>query len=111
MNERNDMETIYNKLVRDNIPEIIKANGQIPIVRVLGDDEYRNALNQKLIEEVAEYTENNCIDELCDIIEVAFAIAAANGWSYNDISICRGQKKAKNGEFDKKLFLEKVVVD
>ena len=28
----------YNKLVRDNIPNIIKNNGEIPITRLLNDD-------------------------------------------------------------------------
>lgn len=105
------METTYNKLIRDNIPAIIKANGQVSVVRVLDDDEYLNALNQKLREEVEEYIENNCIDELCDILEVVFAIAKTNGWSDIDILTCREHKNAKNGAFEKKLFLEKVIAD
>lgn len=34
------MDQIYNKLVRDNIPDIIKENGEEPIYRVLNEDEY-----------------------------------------------------------------------
>ena len=33
------MEKVYNKLVRDNIPNIIKNNNDIPIYRILNDDE------------------------------------------------------------------------
>ena len=103
------METNYQKLIRDNIPEIIKANGQIPVVRALNDQEYLAALNQKLGEETAEYLEDNNIGELCDILEVAFAIAKARGWAEEDIAACRDDKNAKNGAFEKRLFLKKVI--
>ena len=31
------MERIYNKLVRDNIPNIIRKNNETPIIRVLNE--------------------------------------------------------------------------
>ena len=31
---------IYNKLVRDNIPEIMIKNGANPVTRILNDSEY-----------------------------------------------------------------------
>ena len=46
------MEQIYNKLVRDNIPEIIKNNGETPVTRILSDEEYKVAVNQRKVSKV-----------------------------------------------------------
>jgi len=101
---------LYNKLVRDNIPEIIKAQNKAPIVKVLDDDQYLAALNDKLQEEIAEYMADNKLEELCDILEVVYAIAKAKGYSADDINTARDDKNTKNGKFEKRLFLEKVEV-
>lgn len=45
---------VYNKLVRDKILEIIKANGQKPTHKILTADEYAVELTKKLVEEVEE---------------------------------------------------------
>lgn len=42
------------KLVRDRIPELIRASGRTPVIRTLSDDEYWAALDAKLDEEVVE---------------------------------------------------------
>lgn len=42
------------QLVRDRIPELIRASGRTPVIRTLSDDEYWAALDAKLDEEVAE---------------------------------------------------------
>ena len=99
----------YGKLIRDNIPEIIRSNGQTPVVRELSDDEYRACLNEKLLEEVREYLVNNCVEELCDIMEVAEALAAAMGCSAAEMHTVRAQKALTNGRFEKKLLLEEVI--
>ena len=48
----------FNKLVRDNIPNIITKNGRVPITHAAGEEEFDLALLQKLREEVDEYIEN-----------------------------------------------------
>ncbi len=48
---------IYNKLIRNKIPQIIKANGKIPTTRILNEDEYIEELCNKTQEELTEYLE------------------------------------------------------
>ena len=48
------MKKIYNKLVIDNIPEIIKADNCQPNIKKLGKQEYLEELMKKLKEETEE---------------------------------------------------------
>ena len=58
------MEHIFNKLVRDNIPDIIRNNGEKAITRVLSDEEYEEELLKKLSEETSEVINASSKDEL-----------------------------------------------
>ncbi|MCL2840450.1 MAG: nucleoside triphosphate pyrophosphohydrolase [Defluviitaleaceae bacterium] len=99
----------YGKLIRDNIPDIIKSQGKIPVTKVLSDDEYKHFLGKKLLEEVHEYLEDNCIEEFCDILEVMDAIKKNMNFTNAEIKSAQSAKTLKNGRFEKKLFLEEVV--
>ena len=46
------MGKIYNKLVRDKIPDIIKNNGEEPITRILNYEEYKKELEKKCMRNV-----------------------------------------------------------
>ena len=85
--------TVYNKLVRDKIPDIITASGKHPVTRVLSNEEYLAELDKKLIEEGNEYQADKSLEELADMLEVIYAIA---------------KKAAERGRFVHKLFLECV---
>ncbi len=93
------------KLVRDNIPDIIKSNGGKCKIEILNDDEYKEALNQKLIEEVNEYMQSKEIEELADIIEVIYAILKNKKVSLAQFEIIRNEKLMRNGGFNKKYLL------
>ena len=96
----------FNKLVRDRIPEIIRANGEVPMVRILGDEEYERELNKKLQEEVNEYLADRNIEELADIEEVLRALVALKGVAYGDFDKMREEKCKKRGAFKERVFLE-----
>lgn len=103
---------IYGKLVRDRIPEIIKANGQKGYFRVLEDDEFKAKLNEKLCEELREYLNSKSTDEavleLADLSEIMDAILKQNGVSREKFEALKQEKRIKHGGFQKKIFLEKV---
>jgi predicted house-cleaning noncanonical NTP pyrophosphatase (MazG superfamily) len=98
----------YNKLVRDKIPQVIKANGGIPKTRVLADSEYLGELIKKLGEESREFEEAKSAEELADIQEVVNALAAAIGLSAEELESIRRQKAAERGGFTGKIFLQEV---
>ena len=100
---------VYNKLVRDKIPDIILKDHCLPTTRVLDDEEYVKELNKKLMEEVNEYLEEENIEEMVDILEVIRAILDVKGTSYDEIEEKRVKKAKKRGAFKEKVFLEKVI--
>ncbi len=102
------MNRVYNKLVRDNIPEIIRNNNETPITKTLSNEEYLRALKEKLQEEVDEFLESNDIAELADILEVVDALSTANNSSLNEVMDIKMRKAKKNGKFENKIFLIEV---
>ena len=58
------MKTVYNKLVRDRIPEIIEASGKSCKTAILSNEEYLEMLDAKLDEELAEYHKDQNLEEL-----------------------------------------------
>ncbi|WMJ23199.1 nucleoside triphosphate pyrophosphohydrolase [Paludicola sp. MB14-C6] len=99
---------IYNKLVRDKIPEIIEADGKTCTTEFLSDEKYIEMLDEKLNEELAEYQESKDIEELVDMLEVMYAIATARGYSQEQFEAIRKQKADKRGGFEKKILLLEV---
>ncbi len=102
------MHKIYNKLVRDRVPEIIKESKQIPECVILSDEEYMAELNKKLKEETAEYLTSNELEDLADILEVVFAICEARGISEDKIQEVRKDKAIRRGGFQNKILLKTV---
>lgn len=99
---------VYNKLVRDKIPEIIEADDKVCKTHVLPDDEYIAALEAKLNEEVAEYQVDKNLEEMADVLEVLHAICVARGYSLAELEAMRANKAEKRGGFKEKIFLEYV---
>ncbi len=97
---------VYNKLVRDKIPEMIVNENRHPVTRVLDNDEYRVELNKKLQEEVREYIEDNNVEELADIVEVVYGILDSMDVSLEEFESVRKAKVDKRGAFKDRIYLE-----
>ena len=99
-------KVVYHKLVRDRIPEIIKANGAECVTHVAKLDEYNRLLESKLQEEITEFLHNKCAEEIADILEVIEAIARLEGISVDEIKKVKTDKRANRGSFNKRIVLE-----
>ncbi len=106
------METIYNKLVRDKIPEIIENDGQKVVIRKLDDNEYKIELGKKLLEEYNEFltaqNQHERLEELADMLEIISTISSLEEASLSSIISIMNEKREKRGGFTKKIFLVKT---
>ena len=101
----------YHKLVRDRIPEIIEASGKTCITEVLSDEDYLRMIDAKMDEELAEYHQDQSIEELADLLEVIYAAVTARGYTIEQLERVRVQKAEKRGGFRKKILLLEVTED
>ncbi len=102
------MKKVYNKLVRDRIPEIIEAQGNTCVVEVHSEEDYLRMIDAKLDEELAEYHRDQNLEELADLMEVIYAAALARGYTRDQLEAVRAKKAEERGGFEKKLLLKEV---
>jgi predicted house-cleaning noncanonical NTP pyrophosphatase (MazG superfamily) len=105
------MRVVYNKLIRDRIPEIIRAAGYNPVIRTLDESRYTEALLVKLLEEAHEAQvapAQELSEELADVLEVLMSIASAVGITWEQILNVAAAKRNERGGFQHRLLLEYV---
>ena len=103
------MTKVYQKLVRDRIPEIIEADGKTCVIETLSDSRYLEMLDAKLAEELAEYQGSKSLEELADLLEVMRAVVQARGWTWGQLEQVRQEKAMQRGGFEKKILLKEVI--
>ena len=96
----------YNKLVRDNIPEIIKSKGDKPVTHIATSFEYDQKIREKLQEEVKEFLDSNNPEELADLLEVIYAIGGRLGVDKKSLEELRKRKAEERGGFEEGIILE-----
>lgn len=96
----------YNKLVRDKIPEYIKSKGGTPITHMADEAEYWQKLKEKLQEEIVEFSKDENIEELADILEVLDAIQVYKKFDPAEIAKVKEKKAEERGKFEKRVILD-----
>lgn len=104
--------TIYNKLVRDKIPEIIQTGNESCETRVLEQAEFIAELKKKSQEVLQEYLnspdDQEALLELADLMEVIYALAETHGATRDELEAIRLKKAKARGGFKEKIFLIEV---
>ena len=100
---------LYDKLVRDRIPEIIRESGGTCGIETIEDDnDFRLALRDKLLEEATEAAAADDADlaaELADLREVIHALIAAYGLNDDRVRALQAQRRAERGGFVERVRL------
>jgi len=99
---------VYNKLVRDKIPQIIEAQGNKYDIKIANNEEHYKLLEVKLQEEVKEFLEDKNLEELADIMEVLYGLADSLGYSEEALNNKRMEKREERGGFEEGIVLLKV---
>ena len=93
------------KLVRDKIPTIIRKNGKKFSMHIANEQEYEEALWNKLDEEVAEFKAE---EEAADILEVINSIVEFYNLKHYDVETARQVKLGARGGFRDRIILDEV---
>lgn len=100
---------IYNKLVRDRIPDIIGEQGKQYTIKTLDKEAYIAELRKKLQEEHQEYItaeqDREAVEELADMLEVIYALASVHGATEQELNRVRDEKAQKRGKFQERILL------
>ncbi len=94
----------YEKLVRDRIPEILDGKGVPYEKRTASENEYKQELVKKLLEESQEFAEATSVEELADVLEVVRALQLLP--EYVDAELVRKAKREERGGFDARIILK-----
>lgn len=87
------------KLVRDKIPDLMRADGVVPCVRYAAPQERLHWLFLKLGEESRELRQDPCIGECADVYEVLASIAGDLGFSIERVAEAARVKRQERGGF------------
>jgi predicted house-cleaning noncanonical NTP pyrophosphatase (MazG superfamily) len=95
------------KLIRDRIPELAGAGGQLVAFREATGAEFGWLLRDKLLEEAAEAATagpTELLEELGDVLQVLYALASQAGYSPAEIECARARKTRTHGAYTRRLI-------
>ena len=90
----------YNKLIRDNIPEIISKDNKRFLIEYVNDEEdLYYYLFDKMQEEFQEFLSSGDVLELVDMVEVIITLAKMRGYDFKQFMTLRELKYVECGGF------------
>jgi predicted house-cleaning noncanonical NTP pyrophosphatase (MazG superfamily) len=95
------------KLVRDRIPELATANGHPGTFQEATEVEFALCLRARLLEEAREAataSPADLVEELGDVLQVLFALAATAGLAAADIECARARKARAHGTYTRRIL-------
>ena len=103
------MRIIYEKLVRDRIPEIMDREGVRYEVGTLDREAFREALLAKVVEEAEELRaaagRGEVVKEIADVYEVLDTLMALEGVDAGDVREMQAARRRDRGGFERRLVL------
>jgi predicted house-cleaning noncanonical NTP pyrophosphatase (MazG superfamily) len=102
-------ETIFNKLVRNNILEILDKKNCKYTYKIMDDEDYKASLYSKFYEESIKFINNASMEKLADILEIIYSVLKFNNKYMDELESIRLDKIEKEGSFDKRIFLKKIM--
>ena len=104
----------FNKLIRSKLPERMGLEGVNIVGRHLNDEEFKQELKNKLLEEAIEvkdaYSRDNLLKELADIMEVIESIISVHSITKEEVEKERIVKSEVNGHFLPANFVDYIEV-
>jgi predicted house-cleaning noncanonical NTP pyrophosphatase (MazG superfamily) len=99
----------YNKLVWDNVPDLIREKGKDCEVRTLTDDEFEVELLKKVEEEASALPETTSrqelIDEVADVVTCIEYIKSIKDITELELADALERHARRKGRFEKKTYL------
>lgn len=103
------MKQVHNKLVRDRIPDFLRAKGIFASAHTLPKEQLLQELLGKLEEEAIEAKtaeRGKLAEELGDLLELLEAIASEAGILWEEVVKKQAAKRVERGGFQQGVFLE-----
>lgn len=104
-----------NKLIRDQIPNLMLAKGIVMHNKVMDKEEFLQKLKGKLQEECQEvsqsHTSEELLEELADVLEVIHALSGVLDLSIEQVEEKRIEKRKQKGGFEGRIFNHHVDID
>ncbi len=105
------VQKIYNKLVRDRIPEIIQQDGSSYRIEIFNEQEFQQALREKIREEAQEValaSGDELINELADLYEVLDTLMQQQNISLEEVHTRQAKRLQTRGGFTQRIRLLEI---